>query len=183
MHQAGYSVQYLVIYIKWQKILRAVNESLCNAVKLDNPTLVWRKKQKCPFTQILFLQIVSAVRRAYIRREGQSSHGCSVGFTTPTKVWFIRYFHQSRIPNLRNNFNEYLFRFLFQPANWEKKPPSFELIKSLFSFSTAQTKKNSWKKIIRETNWWNYLMNSLKVIWLEMYSTLTLEIGFGEIRE
>ena len=43
-----------------------------------------------------------------------------------------------------------------------KKENCFGPIRSLFSFSTAQTEKNSWF-LFRETNWWKHLMNSLIV--------------------
>ena len=63
--------------------------------------------------------------------------------TITIMVWFIRYFHQSGIPNLRNLL-----------INWqtEKTHTSFEPNESFLSFSTAQTKKNLSEKN-RETNW------------------------------
>ena len=72
------------------------------------------------------------------------------------KVWFIRYFHQSRIPNLQFFFKQ-IFIMIFFSTGKRQKAPSFEPIKSLFTFSTAQTEKITWKKI-RETNWWNKLV-------------------------
>ena len=62
-------------------------------------------------------------------------------------------------------YNECLLWFLFQLANWENT--CFQQIRSLSSFLIAQTEKNSWNKFvkkIREKNWWNYVMNSLKVL-------------------
>ena len=50
---------------------------------------------------------------------------------------------QTTNPNLWS-FNEYLLWFLFQLSNWEKK--SFEQKRSLFSFSTPQSKENTRKK-------------------------------------
>ena len=85
-------------------------------------------------------------------------------------------YHQLVSPILNyksTNFsNEYLLWFLFQVANWEKKPwfgpirsffSFFDFIWSLFSFSTAQTEKTSWKKN-RETNWWKHVMNSWNIL-------------------
>ena len=51
-----------------------------------------------------------------------------------------------------NFFKRIFIKISFSTCKMRKKNPSFEAIKSLFSFSTAQTEKNSWKKI-RETNW------------------------------
>ena len=58
-------------------------------------------------------------------------------------------------------FLKQIFIMIFFSTGKRQKAPSFEPIKSLFNFSTAQTEKITWKKI-RETNWWNYLMNSLQ---------------------
>ena len=55
-----------------------------------------------------------------------------------------------------NFFKRIFIKISFSTCKMRKKKPSFEPIKSLFSFSTTQTEKNSWKKFvekIRETNW------------------------------
>ena len=68
---------------------------------------------------------------------------------------FIKWYHQSRIPNLRKNFMNICDDFFFNPANWEKM--YFGPTRSLFSFSTAQTEKNVWKKLVKqigENIWW-----------------------------
>jgi hypothetical protein len=64
------------------------------------------------------------------------------------KVWFIRYFHQSRIPNLRIFLQ--IFIMIFFSTGKLRKNTCFEPIRILFSFSTAQTEKNSWKKIVKQ---------------------------------
>ena len=68
-------------------------------------------------------------------------------------VWFIRYYHQSRIYESTNFFNEDLLWFLFLLANWEKT-----LVLNQWEvcvlFQLLKLRK------IRGKNWWNYLMNS-----------------------
>ena len=74
-------------------------------------------------------------------------------------VWFIRYFHQSQIPNLPFFF-QYLLWFLLQLASWQNT--CFEPIRSLFSNFNF----SNWEKFVEkisETNGWNYLMNSWQV--------------------
>ena len=55
----------------------------------------------------------------------------------------------------KKNFNEYLLWIIFQLANWEKTP----VLKKLDFLFLFQLRKIRGK--ISETNWWNYLMNSL----------------------
>ena len=75
---------------------------------------------------------------------------------------FIRWFHLSRIPNLRIFSNENWSWFLFQPGNWEKKGK-----KTVFGFITKPVfffNCSNWEKFVgknRETNWWKQLLNSL----------------------
>ena len=69
---------------------------------------------------------------------------------------FIRWFHQSRIPSVNKKFfDKYLLWFLFQMTNWEKKD-SLGRIRSVFSFSNAQTDKicwkNKWTKLVKTSD-------------------------------
>ena len=59
---------------------------------------------------------------------------------------FIRWFHQSRIPNLR------IFVMISFSTGKLRKKNCFGPIRNLFSFSKAQTEKNWWKKI-HDKNW------------------------------
>ena len=76
---------------------------------------------------------------------------CNISFTTIycdlSFDRLIRYFHESRIPNLRF-FSEILhnicYDFFFNCKL--RKKVFFGPIRNLFSFSTAQTKKNWWEK-------------------------------------
>ena len=68
---------------------------------------------------------------------------------------FIRWFHQSRIPNLRFFLTNICHDFFF---NWcTEKKNCLGPIKSLFTFSTAHTEKKSWTKLVKqigENIWW-----------------------------
>ena len=84
--------------------------------------------------------------------------GLRLNLEEKTKVWFIRYFHQSRILNIRFCF-EYLLWFLFQLAKWAKK--LFWTNEKFVLFFNC----SNWEKFVKkssEKNWWKYLMNSLK---------------------
>ena len=70
---------------------------------------------------------------------------------THTIVGVIRFFHQFRIPNLRN-----LSWFLFQLANWD-----FFLTNKKFVFFFNCSNWERFVDKIGETNWWKHLMNSL----------------------
>ena len=64
-------------------------------------------------------------------------------------------FHQSRIPNIRIFLTNICYGFFF---NWQtEKKSCFGPIKNLFFFSSAQTEKNSGKKLVTqigENIWW-----------------------------
>ena len=55
---------------------------------------------------------------------------------------FIGCFHQSQIPNLQFFLTNIYCDFCF---NWQTGKNCFGPIRSLFSFSTAQTEQSSWK--------------------------------------
>ena len=56
------------------------------------------------------------------------------------------------ITNLEIFLMNIYYDFFFNWHSENTHTPSFEPVDKLFSFSTAQTEKNVWKKI-RETNW------------------------------
>ena len=49
-----------------------------------------------------------------------------------------------------NFFNKYLLWFPFKMANWEKTLSATD--KKIFSFSTLQTEKNSWNKLVKTSD-------------------------------
>ena len=75
-----------------------------------------------------------------------------------TMVWFIRYFHQSRIPNLRTFLTNIYYDFFF---NWQTETKHLFWTNKKFVFFFKRRKncgKKSWNKLV-----WNYLTNSLTV--------------------